>query len=140
MHVVMLSVDGGMSVMFLPRQFLRTPSSFAFRVVSGPLIFTAISVINALRRSARGSGLFPNVSPLYTVPDLRYQVHTVLQFVPTHVDIRVCNFSQRIERGLVLAYSEACRRSHENRNITVQVSSCGPQSGVQVIVDMMSWM
>eukprot|EP00066_Takifugu_rubripes_P026343 XP_011615609.1 PREDICTED: UPF0606 protein KIAA1549 homolog [Takifugu rubripes] len=102
-------------------QFLRTPSSFAFRVVSGPLIFTAISVINALRRSARGSGLFPNVSPLYTVPDLRYQVHTVLQFVPTHVDIRVCNFSQRIERGLILAYSEACRRSHEDRNITVQL-------------------
>lgn len=138
-HVVMLSVDGCPSCC-LPHQFLRTPSSFAFRVVSGPLIFTAISVINALRRSARGSGLFPNVSPLYTVPEPRYQVHTVLQFVPAHVDIRVCNFSQRIERGLILAYGEACRRSHENRNITVQVSSRGPQSGVQVILDTMSWM
>lgn len=138
-HVVMLLIDGCLSC-FLPHQFLRTPSSFAFRVVSGPLIFTAISVINALRRSARGSGLFPNVSPLYTVPDLRYQVHTVLQFVPTHVDIRVCNFSQRMERGLILAYSEACRRSHENRNISVQVSSCDSQSRVQVILDMMSWM
>lgn len=114
-------IDGCLSC-FLLLQFLRTPSSFAFRVVSGPLIFTAISVINALRRSARGSGPFPTVSPLYTVPDLRYQVHTVLQFVPTHVDVRVCNFSQRIERGLMLAYGEACRRSHEPRNVTVQVS------------------
>lgn len=122
-HVVTLM----MSVMFGPPQFLRTPSSFAFRVVSGPLIFTAISVINALRRSARGSGSLPNVSPLYAVPELRYQVHTVLQFVPAHVDIRVCNFSQRVERGLMLAYSEACRRSHEDRNISVQVRSCDPQ-------------
>lgn len=103
-------------------QFLRTPSSFAFRVVSGPLIFTAISVINALRRSARGSAPLPSVSPLYSVPELRYQVHTVLQFVPSHVDVRVCNFSQRMERGLVLAYGEARRRSQESRDVAVQVS------------------
>ncbi|XP_038564602.1 UPF0606 protein KIAA1549-like isoform X2 [Micropterus salmoides] len=102
-------------------QFLRTPSSFAFRVVSGPLIFTAMSVINALRQPPRGSGPIPSVSPLYTVPDLRYQVHTVLQFVPAHVDVRVCNFSERIERGLMMAYAETRRQSHEAGNVTVQL-------------------
>uniref|UniRef100_A0A3B3Z2L6 Uncharacterized protein n=1 Tax=Poecilia mexicana TaxID=48701 RepID=A0A3B3Z2L6_9TELE len=100
-------------------QFLRTPSSFAFRVVSGPMIFTAVSVINALRQSPRSSGPIPTVSPLYTIPDLWYQIHS-LQFVPTHVDIRVCNFSERVERGLIMAYAESRRRSHEGGNITVQ--------------------
>ncbi|XP_070785251.1 UPF0606 protein KIAA1549 [Enoplosus armatus] len=102
-------------------QFLRTPSSFAFRVVSGPLIFTAMSVINALRQPPRSSGPVPTVSPLYTIPDLRYQVHSVLQFVPAHVDVRVCNFSERVERGLMMAYAETRRRSHEAGNITVQL-------------------
>ncbi|XP_053169838.1 UPF0606 protein KIAA1549 [Scomber japonicus] len=102
-------------------QFLRTPSSFSFRVVSGPLIFTAISVINALRQPPRGSGPVPGVSPLYTVPGLRYQIHTVLQFVPAHVDIRVCNFSEQVERGLSTAYAETQRRSHEAGNVTVQL-------------------
>lgn len=106
----------------LSRQFLRTPNSFAFRVVSGPLIFTAISIINSLRQPPHSSGPIPTVSPLYTVPDLRYQIHSVLQFVPAHVDVRVCNFSERIERGLMMAYSETRRRSHETGNITVQVS------------------
>lgn len=109
-------------ISLLSLQFLRTPSSFAFRVVSGPLIFTAISVINTLRQPPRSFGPIPIVSPLYTIPDLRYQVHTVLQFVPTHVDIRVCNFSERIERGLMMAYSETRRRTHEVGNVTVQVS------------------
>lgn len=111
----------------LPHQFLRTPSSFAFRVVSGPLIYTAMSVINALRQPPRGSGPIPTVSPLYTVPDLRYQIHSVLQFVPAHVDVRVCNFSERVERGLVLAYAESRRRSHEAGNVTVQVSQLPEQ-------------
>ncbi|XP_065807297.1 UPF0606 protein KIAA1549 [Labrus bergylta] len=102
-------------------QFLRTPSSFAFRVVSGPLIFTAISVINALRTPARGTGPVPTLSPLYTIPDLRYQVHSVLQFVPAHVDVRVCNFSERVERGLMMAYAETRRRTHEAGNVSVQL-------------------
>uniref|UniRef100_A0A1A8GVN4 KIAA1549 n=1 Tax=Nothobranchius korthausae TaxID=1143690 RepID=A0A1A8GVN4_9TELE len=102
-------------------QFLRTPSSFAFRAVSGPVIFTAMSVINALRWSSRGLGPVPTVSPLFTIPDLRYQVHSVLQFVPTHVDIRVCNFTERVERGLMMAYTESQRRSHESGNINVQL-------------------
>ncbi|XP_068590150.1 UPF0606 protein KIAA1549 isoform X2 [Cebidichthys violaceus] len=103
-------------------QFLRTPSSFAFRVVSGPSIFTAMSVINALRQPLpRGSGPVPTVSPLYTVPDLRYQMHSVLQFVPAHIDVRVCNFSERVERGLMMAYAETRRRSQEAGNVTVQL-------------------
>lgn len=106
----------------LPPQFLRTPSSFAFRVVSGPLIFTAISVINIFRQSPRGYGAIPTVSLLYAVPELRYQVHSVLQFVPAHVDVRLCNFSERIERGLLLAYSESRRRAHQAANVSVQVS------------------
>lgn len=102
-------------------QFLRTPSSFAFRVVSGPLIYTSISVINALRQPVRTSGPVPTVSPLYTIPDLTYQIHSVLQFVPTHIDVRLCNFSERVEKGLLMAYAETRRRSHETGNVTVQL-------------------
>nr|XP_057923400.1 UPF0606 protein KIAA1549-like isoform X2 [Doryrhamphus excisus] len=122
-------------------QFLRTPSSFAFRVVSGPLIYTAISVINALRRPPRVSGSVPAVSALYTVPDLRYQVHTVLQFVPVHVDVRVCNFSERVEIGLVMAYSKTRQRSSEAGGVSVQllnitVSSARPAAEQKVPVDI----
>ncbi|XP_069375939.1 UPF0606 protein KIAA1549 isoform X2 [Paralichthys olivaceus] len=102
-------------------QFLRTPSSFAFRVVSGPLIFTAMAVINALRQPPRSFGPIPTVSPLYTIPDIRYQIHSVLQFVPAHVDVRFCNFSERVERGLMMAYAETRRRSNEAGTVTVQL-------------------
>lgn len=81
-----------------------------------------MSVINALRRPPPRFGPIPTVSPLYTIPDLRYQIHSVLQFVPTHVDIRVCNFSERVERGLTMAYAETRKRLHEGGNATVQVS------------------
>ncbi|XP_061922769.1 UPF0606 protein KIAA1549 [Entelurus aequoreus] len=122
-------------------QFLRTPSSFAFRVVSGPLIYTAISVINALRRPPRFSGPVPAVSALYTVPDIRYQVHTVLQFVPSHIDVRVCNFSERVEMGLVMAYRETRRRSLEPGGVSVQLlnitlSSARPVVEQKVPVDI----
>uniref|UniRef100_A0A3Q3IUL2 Uncharacterized protein n=1 Tax=Monopterus albus TaxID=43700 RepID=A0A3Q3IUL2_MONAL len=119
----------------------KTPSSFAFRVVSGPLIFTAISVINALRQPPRSFGPVPTVSPLYTVPDLRYQIHSVLQFVPTVVDIRVCNFSERVERGLVMALAETQSRSQEAGNVTVQLLNitlgvARPEVGQKVPVDI----
>lgn len=45
----------------------------------------------------------------------------MLQFVPGHVDVRVCNFSERVERGLLMAYTETRRRAHEFGNVTVQV-------------------
>ncbi|XP_069001536.1 UPF0606 protein KIAA1549 isoform X3 [Embiotoca jacksoni] len=123
-------------------QFLKTQSSFAFRVVSGPLIFTAMSVINALRQPPRSSGPIPTMSPLYAIPDLRYQIHSVLQFVPAHIDVRVCNFSERVERGLVMAYTETRRRSHEAGNVTVQLLNITmgvvrPAAGKKVPVDVM---
>uniref|UniRef100_A0A3Q2DE85 Uncharacterized protein n=1 Tax=Cyprinodon variegatus TaxID=28743 RepID=A0A3Q2DE85_CYPVA len=49
----------------------------------------------------------------------RVSIHSVLQFVPTHVDVRVCNFTERVERGLMMAYAESRRRSHEAGNVTM---------------------
>lgn len=46
----------------------------------------------------------------------------MLQFVPRHIDVCVCNFSERIEKGLTMAYAEVCRRSQESTNFTVDVS------------------
>ncbi|XP_061662280.1 UPF0606 protein KIAA1549 isoform X2 [Syngnathoides biaculeatus] len=88
-------------------QFLRTPSSFAFRVVSGPLIYTAVSVINALRRPSPLSGTIPAVSALYTVPDV----------------------SERAESGLATAYGEARRRSLESGAVSVQLLNITLNSG-----------
>uniref|UniRef100_A0A3B5BBP0 UPF0606 protein KIAA1549-like n=1 Tax=Stegastes partitus TaxID=144197 RepID=A0A3B5BBP0_9TELE len=94
------------------------PPKFVFRVVSGPVVYTAISVINALRRSGRR---FLSVSPSWTTPDRKYQVHSVLQFVPGHIDVRFCNFSESIEKGLTMAFAEVRRRSKESTNFTVHI-------------------
>ncbi|KAI5093971.1 UPF0606 protein KIAA1549 isoform X2 [Silurus meridionalis] len=104
-------------------QVLKAPPNFVFRAVSGPLIYTAVSIINTLRQSARStsSSTILTVTPIYPVPDNINQVHSVLQFVPSHVDVRVCSFSERVERGLFMAYSEVRRRSQENGNFTVHI-------------------
>ncbi|CAJ1057204.1 UPF0606 protein KIAA1549 [Xyrichtys novacula] len=99
-------------------QVVDPPPKFVFRVVSGPVVYTAISVVNALRRSGRR---FLSVSPNWTTPDRKYQIHTVLQFVPSHTDVRVCNFSESMERGLTKAFAEVRRRSKESTNFTVQI-------------------
>ncbi|XP_045552970.1 UPF0606 protein KIAA1549 isoform X1 [Salmo salar] len=99
-------------------QVAKNPPDFVFRAVSGPVVYTAISVINALRRSSRH---FLSISHYWKVPDHQYQVHSVLQFVPRHIDVRVCNFSERIEKGLTMAYAEVCRRSQESTNFTVDI-------------------
>ncbi|XP_041652559.1 UPF0606 protein KIAA1549 isoform X2 [Cheilinus undulatus] len=99
-------------------QVVDPPPKFVFRAVSGPVVYTAISVINALRRSGRR---FLSLSPNWTTPDRKYQIHTVLQFVPSHVDIRYCNFSESIEKGLTMAFAEVRRRSKESTNFTVQI-------------------
>ncbi|XP_029379670.1 UPF0606 protein KIAA1549 [Echeneis naucrates] len=99
-------------------QIVDPPPNLVFRVVSGPVVYTAISVINTLRRSARR---FLSVSPNWTTPDNKYQVHTVLQFVPSHIDVRFCNFSESIEKGLTKAFAEVRRRSKESTNFTVQI-------------------
>ncbi|XP_072529108.1 UPF0606 protein KIAA1549 isoform X2 [Salminus brasiliensis] len=104
-------------------QVLKAPPNFVFRTVSGPLVYTAVSVINALRQSARStsSSTILTVTPIFAVPDYKYQVHSVLQFVPSHVDVRVCSFSERVERGLLMAYAEVRRRSQESGNFTVHI-------------------
>ncbi|XP_041853539.1 UPF0606 protein KIAA1549 isoform X2 [Melanotaenia boesemani] len=99
-------------------QIVDPPPMFMFRVVSGPIVYTAISVINALRRSGRR---FLSVSPNWKMPDRKYQVHTVLQFVPDHIDVRYCNFSESTEKGLTEAFAEVRRRSKESTNFTVHI-------------------
>ena len=49
-------------------------------------------------------------------------VSAVLQFVPGHVDVRVCSFSEQVERGLLTAYAEVRRRYQENGNFTIEVT------------------
>lgn len=51
-----------------------------------------------------------------------FLIRAVLQFVPGHVDVRFCNFSESIEKGLTLAFAEVRRRSKESTNFTVNVS------------------
>lgn len=46
----------------------------------------------------------------------------VLQFVPSHIDVRMCTFSEQTEKGLITALAEVRRRSQESTNFTVNVS------------------
>ncbi|XP_026084571.1 UPF0606 protein KIAA1549-like isoform X3 [Carassius auratus] len=139
MYLVRVGMPSGSSVAFakahvreiLRREFnrsvelqvLKAPPNFIFRAVSGPLVYTAISVINALRQSAHStsSSSILSVTTIYAVPDYKHQVHTVLQFVPSHVDVRLCSFSERVEKGLLMAYAEVRKRSQENGNFTVHI-------------------
>lgn len=51
----------------------------------------------------------------------------MLQFVPSHIDVRFCNFSESIEKGLTMAFAEVRRRSKESTNFTVHVSGSSGQ-------------
>ncbi|KAM6302126.1 UPF0606 protein KIAA1549-like [Podargus strigoides] len=96
---------------------------FAFLVTSGPFVYTAIAVINVLVNSSLLRGEAPvilSLHPSFTVPDYRFQVQTVLQFVPRNVDVGFCNFSQRIEKGLTMAFMEVSKHQ-EFYNFTVQI-------------------
>ncbi|NXO81944.1 K1549 protein, partial [Sitta europaea] len=96
---------------------------FAFLVTSGPFVYTAIAVINVLVNSSLLRGEAPmilSLHPSFTVPGNRFQVQTVLQFVPRNVDIGFCTFSQRIERGLTMAFLEV-NKHQESYNFTVQI-------------------
>ncbi|KAK7129860.1 hypothetical protein R3I93_019489 [Phoxinus phoxinus] len=139
MYLVRVGMPSGSSVAFakahvreiLRREFnrsvelqvLKAPPNFIFRAVSGPLVYTAMSVINTLRQSAHStsSSTILSVTTIYAVPDYKHQVHTVLQFVPSHVDVRLCSFSERVEKGLLMAYAEVRKRSQENGNFTVHI-------------------
>ncbi|NXO96960.1 K1549 protein, partial [Certhia brachydactyla] len=96
---------------------------FAFLVTSGPFVYTAIAVINVLVNSSLLRGEAPmilSLHPSFSVPGNRFQVQTVLQFVPRNVDIGFCTFSQRIERGLTMAFLEV-NKHQEFYNFTVQI-------------------
>ncbi|NXQ61559.1 K1549 protein, partial [Anthoscopus minutus] len=104
-------------------QVYKISPKFAFLVTSGPFVYTAIAVINVLVNSSllRGEApMFLSLHPSFTVPDSRFQVQTVLQFVPRNVDIGFCTFSQRIERGLTMAFLEV-NKHQELYNFTVQI-------------------
>ncbi|XP_077637207.1 UPF0606 protein KIAA1549 homolog [Crocuta crocuta] len=98
-------------------------ADFTFLVTSGPFVYTAISVINVLINSKLVRDQTPlilAVKPSFLVPDSRFQVHTVLQFVPQSVDTGFCNFTQRIEKGLMIALSEVSKHHPGTHNLTVQ--------------------
>ncbi|EHH17720.1 hypothetical protein EGK_14181 [Macaca mulatta] len=69
-------------------------TDFTFLVTSGPFVYTAISVINVLIN--------------------------ILQFVPPSVDTGFCNFTQRIEKGLMTALFEVRKHHQGTYNLTVQ--------------------
>ncbi|XP_075414834.1 UPF0606 protein KIAA1549 homolog [Tenrec ecaudatus] len=97
---------------------------FTFLVTSSPVVYTAVSVINVLIGSKLVRDRTPLIlalRPSFSVPDSRFQVQTVLQFVPQSVDTGFCNFTQRIERGLVVALLEARKYQPGTYNITVQI-------------------
>ncbi|XP_076195985.1 UPF0606 protein KIAA1549 homolog isoform X3 [Aptenodytes patagonicus] len=97
--------------------------TFAFLVTSGPFVYTAVAVINVLVNSSLLCGETPmilSLHPSFTVPDNRFQVQTVLQFVPRNVDVGFCNFSRRIEKGLKMAFMEVSKHQ-EFYNFTVQI-------------------
>ncbi|NWY57222.1 K1549 protein, partial [Chionis minor] len=96
---------------------------FAFLVTSGPFVYTAVAVINVLVNSSLLRGEAPmilSLHPSFTVPDNRFQVQTVLQFVPRNVDVGFCNFSRRIEKGLTMAFMEVSKHQ-EFYNFSVQI-------------------
>ncbi|XP_053091032.1 UPF0606 protein KIAA1549 isoform X2 [Pangasianodon hypophthalmus] len=102
-------------------QVVKSPPDFVFRAVSGPVVYTAISVMNALRRFTYTSDTILSVSPISPVPGLQYHVHSVLQFVPIHIDMHVCTFIEHIERGLIYAFAEVRRRLKESTDFTVHI-------------------
>ncbi|KAM5302639.1 UPF0606 protein KIAA1549 homolog [Glossophaga mutica] len=99
-------------------------ADFTFLVTSGPFVYTAISVINVLVNSKLVRDQTPlilAVRPFLLVPESRFQVQTVLQFVPPSVDTGFCNFTQRIEKGLLIALSEVRKHHLGTYNFTVQI-------------------
>uniref|UniRef100_F6ZQ93 KIAA1549 n=2 Tax=Equus caballus TaxID=9796 RepID=F6ZQ93_HORSE len=99
-------------------------ADFTFLVTSGPFVYTAISVINVLINSKLVRDQTPlilAVKPSFLVPESRFQVQTVLQFVPQSVDTGFCNFTQRIEKGLMVALSEVRKHHQGTYNLTVQI-------------------
>ncbi|XP_060779657.1 UPF0606 protein KIAA1549-like isoform X2 [Neoarius graeffei] len=102
-------------------QVVKSPPDFVFRAVSGPVVYTAISVMNALRRFTYTSDTILSVSPISPVPGLQYHIHSVLQFVPVHINMHVCTFIEHVEKGLIYAFAEVRRRLKESTDFTVHI-------------------
>ncbi|XP_067856011.1 UPF0606 protein KIAA1549 isoform X2 [Heptranchias perlo] len=105
-------------------QVLKANQKLTFMVIAGPVVFSGPAVLNSLARSSlvsSNSPLILSLQPAVTVPDHQAQVQIVLQFVPRYVDVRFCNFTQRIEKGLTMAFGEMRRRRQESEGFTVQV-------------------
>ncbi|XP_033620402.1 UPF0606 protein KIAA1549 homolog isoform X2 [Fukomys damarensis] len=99
-------------------------TDFTFLVTSGPFVYTAISVINVLINSKLVRDQTPlilSVKPSFLVPESKFQVQTVLQFVPPSVDIGFCNFTEHLEKGLMTALFEVRKHQQGTYNLTVQV-------------------
>ncbi|KAM9311441.1 LOW QUALITY PROTEIN: UPF0606 protein KIAA1549 homolog [Gastrophryne carolinensis] len=97
---------------------------FSFMVTSGPFVYTAFAVTDVLNRSPLVLGPLP---PILSVQAAllglhqRFRVQTVLQFVPLSVDVRLCTFSEQIQRGLSLALYEVRQLRLDSDNLTVQI-------------------
>ncbi|XP_061494810.1 UPF0606 protein KIAA1549 homolog isoform X2 [Rhineura floridana] len=102
----------------------RLSPKFSFLVTSGPFVYTAIAVINALVSSSLLHGQRPlilSLQPSFPSPDRKFQVQTVLQFVPQSIDVGFCNFSQRIEKGLTVAFGDVRKHHLDISSFTVQI-------------------
>ncbi|XP_063303690.1 UPF0606 protein KIAA1549 homolog [Pelobates fuscus] len=96
----------------------------SFIVTSGPFVYTSFAVGNTLSTSHLLIGETSPILSLQTATlglDQRFHIQTVLQFVPQTVDIRLCTFSEQIQRGLSLALYEVRRWRQETDNLTVQI-------------------
>ncbi|XP_048405322.1 UPF0606 protein KIAA1549 isoform X1 [Stegostoma tigrinum] len=105
-------------------QILESKQELTFMVTAGSIVFSGPAVLNSLTQSALVSGNAPlilSLQPARSVPDHQAQVKIVLQFVPRYVDVRFCNFTQRIEKGLTMALTEVYRRRQEREGFTVQI-------------------
>ncbi|XP_072408596.1 UPF0606 protein KIAA1549 isoform X2 [Chiloscyllium punctatum] len=105
-------------------QVLQSKQELTFMVTAGSVVFSGPAVLNSLTQTALVSGNAPiilSLQPALAVPDHQAQVKIVLQFVPRYVDVRFCNFTQRIEKGLTMAFAEVHRRRQEREGFTVQI-------------------
>ncbi|XP_067907155.1 UPF0606 protein KIAA1549 isoform X2 [Heterodontus francisci] len=105
-------------------QVFQANQELMFMVTAGSVVFSGPAVLNSLSRTTLVTGNSPlilSLQPALAVPDHQAQVQIVLQFVPRYVDVRFCNFTQRIEKGLIMAFAEVHRRRQEREAFTVQV-------------------
>ncbi|XP_053574916.1 LOW QUALITY PROTEIN: UPF0606 protein KIAA1549 homolog [Bombina bombina] len=97
----------------------------SFIITSGPLVYTAIAVCKCSDWQQPPFGLLTPHSLHRDCSllglDQKFHIQTVLQFVPRSVDIRLCTFSDQIQRGLSMALYEVRRLRQEDDNFSVQI-------------------